>query len=122
MTTKEDLIAAMQAHVDSSGDENLRMAFGEPNHRVVVDNETEETGQSWTAPNFIDSLMHAIGEVIDGGGALHSNVNSEFTTANGVAEKLSIHDDDRILIEDSEANGAKKWIKASLLIYTPPIA
>ena len=121
MTTKEDLIAAMQQYVDASGDENLRSAFGEPDHRVLIDGETEETGQSWTPPNFIESVMHAIGAVIDGLGMLQASIASQFDTASGIEEKTSIHANDRILIEDSEDGYKKKWIKADLLIYSPPI-
>lgn len=120
MSTKEDLITSMQQHVDSSGDVNLRSAFGEPDHRVVVDGETEETGQAWDAPSFIDSLMHAAGAVIDGLGMLRASISGQFDATGGIAEKLTIHANDRILIEDSEDGYKKKWIKADLLIYTPP--
>lgn len=121
MGAKEDLISAMQQHVDASGDENLRSAFGEPDHRVLIDGEVEETGQSWNPPNFIDSLMYAIGSVIDGTGAIRAGESGEFDPTNGIPEKTSIHANDRILIEDSEDGFKKKWIKADLLIYTPPV-
>jgi len=120
MTTKEDLISAMQQHVDGSGDENLRSAFGEPNHRVLIDGEVEDTGQSWTPPNFIDSLLHAVGAVLDGLGMLRASIANQFDEVNNIPEKLTIDPYDRILIEDSADGYKKKWIKADLLIYTPP--
>jgi len=64
MTIKEDLVAAFEYYADTSGDLYLRVSFGEPGHRIEVDNVVEQTGQAWTPPSFIDGLMEAISTVV----------------------------------------------------------
>jgi hypothetical protein len=65
MAVREDLIAAMQAYADASGDLDFRVAWGEPGYRVEVRNETQDTGQGWANdPNFVEALFASIATVL----------------------------------------------------------
>lgn len=63
MTLKAELTAGVQAAADAtSGNEGkrLRSGYGAPGTRVLVDGESEETGQSWDTPGFADALMEGL--------------------------------------------------------------
>lgn len=56
----------MQQYADNSGDLDLRVLTGTPGYRIQVRNETEPTGQQWLVlPGWLDSLVEAIGTVVD---------------------------------------------------------
>ena len=62
MTTKNDMITAIQASADASGDNNIRISMGAPgNHLKNTIGETEPTAQAWqpepkTWPVVIEGL------------------------------------------------------------------
>jgi len=64
MGVKEDIEQGLQAYADTSGNLDLRMAFGTPGYRIQVRNEVENTGQVWYSPSFIRGLIQAIAEQI----------------------------------------------------------
>jgi hypothetical protein len=61
MTTKEDIIAAIQRCADISGDLALRRALGSPeNGPVMLRGEAVETGIAYEIPGFLNCLLQGI--------------------------------------------------------------
>lgn len=53
------------SYADASQDGDLRLTIGTPGYRIEVRNETQDTGQGYVAPGFIDGMLFAIGALID---------------------------------------------------------
>ena len=69
MATKDDLISAIQACADTSGDLDVRVAAGDPAlGPIQVRNETEETGGLYAVPGVMDCVFEGIADTIDASG------------------------------------------------------
>jgi len=126
MSAKDRLIAALQSYADSAGDLMLRVMFGTPGSRIEVNNVTEETGQSWTTPGYMDGFMHAIGAVMD------QWVKDEFTvvdplqvavtlTATPVADASLLVFRDGLLMQkvDTPASATEYSVSGTTVTFLP---
>ena len=78
MATKDDLIAAIQACADASGDLDVRVAAGNPAlGPIQVRNETEQTGGIYEIPGVMDCLFEGIASVVDAAGGAGPLTNGE---------------------------------------------
>jgi hypothetical protein len=53
------------AYADASKDGDLRLTIGTPGYRIEVRNETQDTGQGYVVPGFIDGVLYAVGALMD---------------------------------------------------------
>jgi len=65
MASADSIKRTLQSYADTSGDLDLRVSVGTPGYRIEVRNETQETGQGYVIPGFIDGLLASIGIAID---------------------------------------------------------
>ena len=67
MSVETDLIAAMKAYADATGDDYFRAAWGATGAKIEIDNISEDTGQVWLYdPNMAEAMFSAIASVLGG--------------------------------------------------------
>lgn len=65
MAAKDDLQGHLEYYADHSGDLDLRVFVGTPGYRIEVRNTTEDTGQGYVSPGFLEGLIQAIGALVE---------------------------------------------------------
>ena len=69
MALKDDILAAIQACADGSGDADLRVSLGSPGDKILLRGEVVETGQAYEQPGFTDCLIEGIANAIEAQGS-----------------------------------------------------
>lgn len=88
MTTKADIIAAIQAVADATGDTNIQITFGTPGAYIknIID-EIQATGRAWVPePKPWATVIEGLADWLDGGGVTPGRV--KVSVADTVADFL----------------------------------
>ena len=96
MTTKSELIEAIQDAADSTNDVAIKLSLGTPGSTVKIEGQEFDTGKSWApTPKIFDTLMEGIADFLDaaGTGQLKSRLNEVIAALNQLIDDYnnSVH-------------------------------
>lgn len=115
MSTKDALIAALQAYADGSGSDYLKRTFGSTGHKVELNDELLPTGAGYAIPGFLDGLLEVLAAGMDARGGVRPVCSWASVSQVTIAAPLGAPSAYTYVLQDGKprtAAGALTWSPA----------